>query len=394
MTAPVARILINCLSAGSGGALSYVRNLLPRLLSAAEAKEKPIEFLFLYHSRQRELFSELPGEACIEVDSAWTSNPYKRLFWEKRHLGALAAKHGVDTIFVPAQFSAIVRGFKRIFLIGNMEPFFFQAYRYEPAKLLRNMLLAPLSRRVLSSADRVIAISEFSRNHCRDAIGIPEDRLSLIYHGRDTNFSPQGGPRDEETLAKFGLSAGDYVFSCGSMLPYRRFEDVILAYRLLAAERPGLVPLVLAGGQEDGRYDRLIKTMIGETAPAGIVRHIGTLGYEDIQVLYRNSLAFVMSSEIEACPIVAIEAMTSGCSIVACSKAPEPEMFRDAALFYPARDTRLLADRLVELFDSPALRRDLSRKALARAAFFSWDKCAEQTYEVLAETVMQSSRRT
>lgn len=384
MSAAGSRILINCLSAGSGGALSYIRNLLPRLLTLSKAQDNPTQFIFLYNRQLSSLFVGLPREACIEVDPAWSSTPFKRLLWEKRHLNELLSAHSIEVMFVPAQFSALTRGVRSIYLIGNMEPFFFRSYSYAPAKWLRNALLAPLSRRVLSSADRVIAISEFSKGYCRESIGIPEERLSLIYHGRDLGFAPERTERDGDVLAKFELKS-DYLFTCGSMLPYRRFEDVIQAYRLLTAERKDLPPLILAGGQEDSRYSRLINAMIRDSLPRGAVRHIGKLTRDEMQVLYRNSLLFVMSSEIEACPIVAIEAMTSGCTIIACSKPPEPEMFQDAAVFYPARDERALAEHIVELLDNPDKREVLSSRALQRAKFFSWDKCADETFAALTK---------
>lgn len=386
------RTLVNCLSAGSGGSLSYVRNLLPRLVAESERQGIPGRFCFLHGRQQRALFDEIDEAERIEVEDAVCSSPLRRYLWESRHLPQVAAKHSVGQVFLPSQFGAIVDGVENVLMIRNMEPFFAGRYRYALAKGLRNRVLAPLSRRALYRADRVIAVSEFSKRYCLEQIGIPEQRLALVYHGRNPDFSPQRRDGDSEVLARYGLT-GDYIFSCGSMLPYRRFEDIIAAYGRLLTERSGLPPLILAGGQEDRAYDGLVRAAIAETASEGAIRHIGRLPYEDMQVLYRNSLVFVMSSEIEACPNVGIEAMSSGCAILASDSPPLPEIFQDAAVYYPSRDDVGLAARLAELLDGPDRRKELSNRAVARAGFFSWQKCAEETFAVLCASASQAERR-
>ncbi len=386
------RTLINCLSAGSGGSLSYVRNLLPLLVAEAERQGMPGRFCFLHGRQQRALFAEIDEAERIEVEDAVCSSPLRRYLWESRHLPKVAASHSVAQVFLPSQFGAIVDGVENVLMIRNMEPFFAGRYHYALAKGLRNRVLAPLSRRALYRADRVIAVSEFSKRYCLESIGIPEQRLALVYHGRNASFSPQSGDGDAEVLARHGLT-GDYVFSCGSMLPYRRFEDIIAAYGRLLQERPNLPPLILAGGQEDRAYHGLVRSAIAKTASEGAIRHIGRLPYEDMQVLYRNSLVFVMSSEIEACPNVGIEAMSSGCAILSSDNPPLPEIFQDATLYYPSRDDVGLAARLAELLDSPETRRQLSGRALKRADFFSWQKCAEETLAVLCASATQAERR-
>ena len=392
MTGHGPRTLVNCLSAGSGGSLSYVRNLLPRLVAEAERQGMPSRFCFLHGQQQRALFSEIDEADRIEVEESACSSPLRRYLWESRHLPQVVASHSVGQVFLPSQFGAIVDGIENVLMIRNMEPFFAGRYRYALAKGVRNRVLAPLSRRALIRADRVIAVSAFSRQYCLEGIGIPERKLSLVYHGRDASFSPERGPHDAGVLARYGL-ADDYVFSCGSMLPYRRFEDIIAAYGRLLSERPSLPPLILAGGREDSRYARLIETAAAKTALPQAIRHIGRLAYEDMQVLYRNSLVFVMSSEIEACPNVGIEAMSSGCAILSSDNPPLPEIFQDAALYYPARNAAGLAARLAELLDSPQMRQQLSELALERAAFFSWQRCAEETLAVLSASTCQAERR-
>ena len=63
-----------------------------------------------------------------------------------------------------------------------------------------------------------------------------------------------------------------------------------------------------------------------------------------------------------------------------------PEFFGDAAVYYPPKDGKALADAIktVLAWDDNQ-RKAMSEKAKKRAANFSWDVCAEKTVAVLAK---------
>src|SRR5256885_4868680 len=51
------RLLINCLSSVSGGAVTYLRNLLPKLVGEMRLSDESIEPILLYHAAQRDFFA-------------------------------------------------------------------------------------------------------------------------------------------------------------------------------------------------------------------------------------------------------------------------------------------------------------------------------------------------
>lgn len=60
--------------------------------------------------------------------------------------------------------------------------------------------------------------------------------------------------------------------------------------------------------------------------------------------------AFLMTSRVEACPNIALEAMAHGCLCIAADDLPLLKIVEDAAVFYPARNPQLLAQRVQNLF--------------------------------------------
>ena len=95
-----------------------------------------------------------------------------------------------------------------------------------------------------------------------------------------------------------------------------------------------------------------------------------------------------MTSRVEACPNIALEAMSQGCICIAANNPPLPEFFGDAVIFYPPKDGTALAEAIqTVLARDDNQRKVMSEKAKRRAAKFSWDICAEKTVAVLAKAV-------
>jgi glycosyltransferase involved in cell wall biosynthesis len=80
-----------------------------------------------------------------------------------------------------------------------------------------------------------------------------------------------------------------------------------------------------------------------------------------------------------------LEAMACGAPVLASDSSSLPEVAGDAALLVDPTDVGAIAAGLVRLANDASLRADLRARGLARAAQFTWDRCAAQTLEVLQE---------
>ncbi|NJL59067.1 MAG: glycosyltransferase family 4 protein [Desulfobacteraceae bacterium] len=180
---------------------------------------------------------------------------------------------------------------------------------------------------------------------------------------------------DSNLLESVGLQS-DFLLTCGSLLPYRRVEDVVAAFIPLASDH---LKLVIAGSGTDEKYRQLIKEAYCKIGcPANIVFMPGHVPQKTMQALYRNCRACIIATEIEACPNIAIEAMASGCVIISSDSSPLPEMFANCSLEYPARNIDALKFQLQQGVYDEALRHRLKSQALERAQSFSWKKMCKR----------------
>ena len=375
---------MNCLPAASGGGIAIVRHLAPLLVERFNKTQGQHALKVLVHEQQSDIVSAVKDAHCIWVTSSKLSG-WQRLLWEVRNIRRIASEQQIDGLFTPYQIGPRVSGKKHVVMLTNMEPFLFATYPYGLAGWVRNGLLQRASIHSMRRAERVIAVSKFTAALLTDRLGIPPDRIRTIYHGRDVDLAKASVAERELLLLKSQGVTEPFILTSGSLLPYRRCEDVIDAFGRCASALPLVTQLVIAGTGADPRYRAHLDRVILASPLRDRIIAVGHVPMPVMKALYRRCRSIVLATEIEACPNIAIEAMTAGCVIVACDKPPLPEIFAGAALVYPARDIARLSEAIVRSISDDALRLRYQERALARARDFSWEICADQTFAALTQ---------
>jgi len=374
---------MNCLSSVSGGAVAYLRNLVPRLVKCFECSDMRHKLQFLAHEEQAPLFEGIEASRLRWVRGERPTG-YRRVWWERRNLARILKEENIDIFFNPYQTGITTPGCRQVMMCRNMETFFFQSYRYDLKNWLRNHVLRLTSLHSLRRADRVIAISEFVRYHLTQKVGIDNDRIRMIYHGGLSLSGGNDDATDRQTIGRIGVE-NDFLLTPGALLPYRRCEDVIAAFSQCNAVLGSRMRLVIAGSGTDRRYGETIQRAIAASPVRDRIVTVGHVPWETMAALYRQCRVCILATEIEACPNIAIEAMAAGCVVVSSDKQPLPEMFAGVSLEYPARNIDQLAQKMNLCLSDMKLRQDMKLKATKRAVTFSWEKCAAETFSALTE---------
>lgn len=374
---------MNLLSAGSGGALNYARNLTPRLGALVRDTHKGKLTVLSYPGLLPDLS---PAEAgSIQIREIPQKNGLRRVVWEQSHIGQILGEFKPDVVFSPYQIGVTPKGVRSVLMLRNMEPFLYQNYDSPFRKNVRNCLLRNFSASALRKATHVVAVSEYVKNHAIHNLGLSPKKLSVIYHGRDTSFSSVVADNDDKVLQQAELAGHPFMFTCGSLLPYRRCEDIVRAFvERLSIDFPSL-HLVVAGAPLDPHY-------VGTACkfPPDLRCRIHFLGHVSVDLLaalYRKCAVFVTATEVEACPNIAIEAMASGCRIVSANTAPLQELFGASATYYQQRDWRAMESVVTLVLSEPRKYEFRSSLALELAERFSWEKCARETLGMLQNVV-------
>lgn len=290
-----------------------------------------------------------------------------------------------DVIFIPTARHFARNGTPVVNMVRNMMPAALGHSAY-PVERLRNWGRLRQMRSAVQRSDRVIAISQFVRDYLIESLGLDQTRVGVVYHGidpvddRDIREQPEVIPNDVK---------GRFVFTAGLIYPYRGLEDLIDAWGHLG-DGPDRPPLVIAGrvGQGMKRYYRKLIRMVEERSLASHIRFVGVLDRGGMAWCYRNCAAFVMTSRVEACPNIALEAMAHGCACISTDNPPMPEMFGEAARYYRAGAAEQLAQHIRDVLALRAQQREeIRRNASVRAGQFTWQVCCDGTVRELRKAI-------
>jgi mannosyltransferase len=238
--------------------------------------------------------------------------------------------------------------------------FIYERYRKGLARYVHSVQKASSLRR----ADAVICISDATRRDvlefCR---GIDPARLHVTHLGVDAGtFYPDvlDSTENEATVLFVGQRAG-----------YKRFDLAIDAVRQCPRLRLGIVGPPLTS------YERQLLSTRLESRWT----EFGSVSAAELRRLYSSVFAFIFPSDYEGFGLPVLEAMASGCPVVAANSSSLPEVGSDAALYASmqrADDYAVLLDRL---FDTH-VRAGMVNAGIRRAAEFTWRKTFDKTVQI------------
>lgn len=219
----------------------------------------------------------------------------------------------------------------------------------------------------LNRADKIIAISKNTKKDLIRLFSIPENKISVIYHGIDRiNFA-------ENYPAIFDFP---YILYVGSRSNHKNFDRLCDALPLIFKKWPDL-KLVCTWKS----FTQDEKKMFNLKHLSNHIIHVSANEHQ-MRQLYQNAELFVFPSLYEGFGMPILEAMASGCPIAISNSSCFPEIADDAALYFDPYKPEAIADSISRILDSSELRDSLITKGYERVKNFSWEKCAQQHIEV------------
>jgi glycosyltransferase involved in cell wall biosynthesis len=253
--------------------------------------------------------------------------------------------------------------------------------RPELFTLRDRMLLGRLVPGSVRRAQRVIAVSEFTRRDLLDRYGLDPERVVAIPNGVAARFRPD--PRAAaQARATFGLER-PFVLFVGALQPRKNAVTLVEAFDRLR-QHPG-VELVIAGGDRGGLG--ALRIRVRALGLDERVRFVGHVSEAALPGLYAAAELLAFPSLYEGFGLPALEAMACGTPVCASSTTGLGEAVGDAGLTFDPTSPEELAECIVRLLVDRPLRERLRSAGLARAAQFTWRRSADATARVYREAM-------
>ena len=237
----------------------------------------------------------------------------------------------------------------------------------------RDRLRRAFYRASARSAARVVTDSAFSAAEINAAYGIPLDRISVVPLGVVPRFASEAAASDVPR---------PFVLHVGDLHPRRNLPGVLNSVLDLRARGGATaeLSLVLAG------IDRGLGVQLqAQAAAAGVPDALVSLGLVSdarLDALYRDAAALVYPSLYEGFGLPVLEAMARGTPVLATRASSLPEVLGDAGVLLEPDDAAGWTASLDAIIGQPDRRAALAEAGRARAATFTWERTARETYEV------------
>lgn len=294
--------IVNLTGGGfSGGYKKYLKNMLPRL-----AEHNDVEALLCVSPEGNDLatwFDKLPA---VDYCSCSPFNLSHLAHIPDRKMTECLKKFSPDILFLPVDRYIRFDGVPVVNMVRNMEPFVPNMRGDTPQEIFKKFIQRKFTCNSVKRADHTIAVSGFVKDYLTTTLHVPENKISQVYHG--LTLLPNGSCMRPVSVP-IAWDKG-FLFTCGSIRPARGLEDLLEALSDLKARRIDM-RLVIAGKTVPGmrKYRAGLERLFAHRGLTDSVCWAGDLNENEISWCYDHCTLFVMTSRIEACPNIAMEAM-------------------------------------------------------------------------------------
>lgn len=242
-----------------------------------------------------------------------------------------------------------------------------------------NPIVHEIEYQGLMMADRIFAVSAITKQIIVDNYGIPADKIEVVYNAIDTLSFDPSYQYDERTYRYLeGLKAeGHTIISTVGRLTIQKGLPNLVRALARACEKYDRLALLMAGDGE--QRDELIR-LASELGVSDKVFFTGFVRGKQWRDAYSVSDVFVLSSISEPFGLTALEAAHHDNALIITNQSGVSEVLH-SIFRYDFWDVNRLADQLVGIATSPALKNSLRNNIGREYDRISWHDVARQCVE-------------
>lgn len=241
-----------------------------------------------------------------------------------------------------------------------------------PELFQNNIRVRRVREQLMKDATHIIAVSQNTKNDLTRLYHVPEEKVSVVYHGY---LPSQGNVRPLGDLT-CQPATPNYLLFVGKRGGYKNFDFFIRAVAPLLRQDKSLSVFCTGSAFDKGEMALFASRGIDRQVAQGFVLD------DEMPSVFAHALAFIYPSRYEGFGIPILDAFAAGCPVILANASCFPEVAGDAALYFNPDDPESLRDRLIQLLRDASLRDRFVAQSHSRLAGFSWFRCAEETANV------------
>jgi glycosyltransferase involved in cell wall biosynthesis len=239
-------------------------------------------------------------------------------------------------------------------------------------------------KRQAQKADRIIAVSNSTKQDLVEIYGIKPQKIKVIYSGLNPLFKKEvTEEKKKEVSQKYKLSE-KYILYLGTLEPRKNISSLIKAFA--KSKQNGFLrntntKLVIAGTK--GWLYQTIFNTASELNLAEEIIFTGFIEEEDKPALYEMAQLFIYPSFYEGFGFPPLEAMARKTPVITSNISSIPEAVEDAALIINPCNIDEIKQAMESIISDKKLAQKLIERGLGKIDKFNWEKCGKETLDFI-----------
>jgi len=297
----------------------------------------------------------------------------RKIIWEKFLLPEKVLADGCEEFISLYQCPTIL--FKKVLhtmVVHDIIPEIFPEYLNN----WRKKIYWQLTKRAIKKADKIIAVSQCTKNDLIKYWQIPEEKIEVRHIDVDKIYKKEISVENSQAiLKKYDLHPG-YIYSGGGLEKRKNIDALLRAYKLLLDENKNIPDLVISGKLMPELAPLIIdvEKLVRELEIENKVKIIGFVEQKDLPAIYKNALMFVYPSLYEGFGLPVLEAMNVGAPVAVAKNSSLLEVVEEGGIFFDGENIEDIKNKIKDLLDNQDLREKISQSGFKQVKKFSWEK--------------------
>jgi glycosyltransferase involved in cell wall biosynthesis len=241
-----------------------------------------------------------------------------------------------------------------------------------------NPLVHEIEATAFQMADRILAVSDYTRKAISHEYDIPLDKIEVVHNSIDPNtITPLDGDNTYRYLSSLKAQGYKVVTNIGRLTVQKGLPNMLQAAKLVIQKAPKTMFIIVGSGDQ---YEELVEL----SADLGIGKNVLFTGFQRGKA-WRDAFAiadlFVMPSVSEPFGLTPLEAAMYGTPSLISKQSGVAEVFRNC-LRVDFWDINEMANQMLAAVTSEPLQQQLAEYAEAEAGNLSWGRAADKIYDI------------
>lgn len=243
----------------------------------------------------------------------------------------------------------------------------------------------------LKGLDLLLAISQSAKDDAVKLLGIPEEKIVVIYAGIDRDYTKLEKVNVRAVKEKYHIKDSFLMFAGGIDFK-KNIEDLITAYARCGKEITNKYQFVIVGKTAQDVIDKYMQ-IAKEEGVEGRVLCTGFIPKEDLIALYNITDLLVFPSLYEGFGLPVIEAMACGARVVTSNVSSLKEIAEGHATLVSPKSVKSITSGIKYVFDHPVETLALAENSISYAKSFTWKAVAEKTADAIQKGVTTKEKQ-